>query len=783
MAGPWEKYGSAPTADDGPWAKYEGEAAPATKAPTQPAAQQKGTGSAIMDGINAVTTGINRGVVRLAGLPADTVANVVDLLKIAPGMAYTEITGKAAPDFLQPMNRENVGLTGDWLLKQARKTSPGRAVVDPVNPDYEGGYLQAAGGGATAAINPQTRAQLVNQLALGVGGSLASKATYDATGSNAAAITAGMLPLAGQYAAVGLGKRLVRGGEQGRQDMAQRVQDLQNAGVERPTLGLASGNQLIGGLENILQSTPGAVGVMRRSRDAAVNGLENKAASAAAAASDRRGALEAGRDIQSGIGVFRDLFKLNQNRLYGALDSYIPASTPMNVLNTEGALNRLTTTIPGAESTSQRFINGRIRDIKQGFDIDTGLVPRTGPVTVQTPAVMLSAEGNPFSGVGVPNQPYLPPRLASGPQTIQIPGAVLPSARNPFAGAAGLPQRADIELPSRTVQSPARYNGGTSTFSGVGAPVTPSREPVVIPASTATLAQRAGRKSPLDVGGGNQSPMDPELPYDAVKRLRTEVGNELANASLVPDVPTAQWKQLYAGLSNDLKSAAAASGPGGEAAWSRANRFTSAGMGRLDRLKPFAEKDAPEQAFTSLERTLGENVSTLQAVKKSLPEGARGTVAGTVIERLGKARAGAQNESGSAWSPETFLTNWNKMTTSARKELFSGFKNADQVAADVNSVAKAASMMRENSKMWANPSGTGANMAARGTLGLIGGGLFLNPAIAATAAGGVLSSNALARGLTSKWAVDAAMRRNKLSPQLQGAAFAPILSSDLKDEQ
>ena len=137
MAGPWEKYGSASAADDGPWAKYGGDPV-AAQEPAKPVAQQRGTGSAIMDGINAVTTGLNRGVVRLAGLPADTVANVVDLLKIAPGVAYTEITGKAAPDFLQPMNRENVGLTGDWLLKQARKTSPGRAIMDLVNPDYEG---------------------------------------------------------------------------------------------------------------------------------------------------------------------------------------------------------------------------------------------------------------------------------------------------------------------------------------------------------------------------------------------------------------------------------------------------------------------------------------------------------------------------------------------------------------------------------------------------------------------------------------------------------------------
>ena len=685
MAGPWEKYGSAPAADDGPWSKYGGDPV-ATQAPAKPAAQPKGTGSAIMDGINAVTTGINRGVVRLAGLPVDTAANVVDLLKIAPGVAYTEITGKAAPDFLQPMNRENVGFTGDWLLKQARKTSPGRAIVDPVNPDYEGGYLQAAGGGATAAVNPQTRAQLVNQLALGVSGSLASKAAYDATGSNAAAIIAGMLPLAGQYSAVGAGNRMIRGNEQGRQNMAQRVQDLQNAGVERPTLGLASGNQLIGGLENILQSTPGAVGVMRRSRDAAVNGLENKAASAAAAAADRRGALEAGRDIQSGIQGFRDSFKTNQRGLYDRLDQYIDPLAKVDVSNTKRVLSTLNEDIPGAPELSKQFKNSRIQSIESAIASDTAGAP---------PSVMVYAQP-PVGGGGLMNPP-----VARPPILVNVP----------------------------------------------------------------------------------QSPPTNQLPFQAVKKTRTLVGDEIADTNLLSSVPRSKWNPLYGALSNDMQAAAVNAGPQAEGALSRANAYTRAGLGRIDRLQPFADKAAPEQAFTALERTLGENVSTLQAVKKSLPEGARGTVAGTVIERLGKARASAQNEAGDAWSPETFLTSWNKMTPAARKELFSGFKNADQVAADVNSVAKAASMMRENSKMWANPSGTGANMAARGTLGLIGGGLLLNPAIAATAGGGVLSSNLLARGLTSKWAIDAAMRRNKLSPQLQGAALAPILSSDSKDQQ
>ena len=220
----------------------------------------------IVGGGNAVGTGYFRGLGRLGGLPVDTVMNVVDLAKAGVGAPYQAITGKPAPEWTMPSDRSKILGAGENILGMIRKVPGGSALIDPANPAYEGGYLQAAGGAANGLMRPNTWAQAGNQLALAETGAAAAKAVGDSTGNQALAITAGMLPTAGQLAVTEGTKYAVRGGEKGRREMEQRVADLKAAGVENPTLGLASGNKLIGGVENILQSTPGAVGIMQRNR-------------------------------------------------------------------------------------------------------------------------------------------------------------------------------------------------------------------------------------------------------------------------------------------------------------------------------------------------------------------------------------------------------------------------------------------------------------------------------------------------------------------------------------
>lgn len=466
-------------------------------------------------------------------------------------------------------DRSGVVGSGDWILKQARKTSGGRLMVDPSNPEYEGGYLQGAGSSlAGGVVGPRSLPQLAHQAGLSIASASAGKAVGDLTDNPALAITASLTPAAAQLAATQAVRGAVRGGERGRQQMRQRTQDLKNAGVDNPTLGLATGNQVIGGLENLLQNTPGAVGTMSRSRDAAIQGLRDKTANAAEAASPVRGSLESGQAIQSGIRGFRDTFKAKQGDLYARLDEHIDPMAPVDVTRTRQTLAALNEDIPGAPELSKQFKNGRIQAIEQAMASDTAGSP---------PTVMVYGRP-PVGGGGIMNPP--------------------------------------VNVPPVVVQVPA-------------------------------------------------GPPTNRLPFQAVRKTRTLVGNEIADTNLTSSVPRSKWSPLYGALADDMQAAADAAGPKAAGAYKRANDFTRSGLNRLDRVQPFVSPDAPEQSFQLLRRTLGENASTLQAVKKTLPQGARGTVAGTVIERLGKANPGQQNATGEAWSPETFLTNWNKMDPKA----------------------------------------------------------------------------------------------------------------------
>lgn len=751
-----------------------------------PAVKEQVANNGVADAGNALGTGFWRGAARMVGLPVDTVQNVIDLAKVGAGYAYREVTGRPLPDALVVnSDRSHVVGSGDWLLKKARDNGAA-FMVDPANPEYEGGYIQAAGGALAGGINsPTTPAQLVNQAALSVSSAALGKAAYDMTGDPALAVAASLAPGAAQAGLTDLTKRAIRGGENGRREMEQRVQDLRNAGVSEPTLGLASGSRMIGGLENLAQNTPGAVSTMQAARDKVIADLRSAATSAADRASPVRGADVAGAAIKRDLsGPFIDRFKSNQGRAYSKVDQLIGGQTPVNVSNTEGALSRLTDTIPGAESTSQGFINARIRQIKHGFDVDTGTIPATPDAVHTVPGWTAYTGGSPYAGVGG-GAAAVPKWVTIPGHSVQVPSQRIGGGPAPFSGVGGrspdperYTQAVTVRVPSRTVQL------GGSPFAGLGVPGPEVARPVEIPTRTMVFAAPRRRVSHFSGAAGHNFPLaDPELPYEAVRKLRSNVGSELADAGMAPDVPTSQWKQLYAGLSEDMKRAAAQSGNEAEAAWRRANGYTKAGMQRIDRVQPYANAKAPEQAFTMLMNTTRENNSTLQAVKKSVTPETRATVAATVIDRLGRARPSAQNELGDAWSPETFLTNWNTMTPKARQELFSGFKEADQVRAQVESVAKATSMMRDSSKMWANPSGTSASLAARVALGAAPLSVLLDPMAPLYLGGGLLSSRITSGLLTSQDLIKYATKQGVLSNAAQRANAGALLSSGLLSEQ
>lgn len=632
--------------------------------------EKKRPASSLTDALNAIGTGANQGMLRLAGFPVDTVANVLDLGKAALGTPFL-LAGKVPPKALQVGDRADVVGSGENLIRAVPK-----AYVQAQNPDYEGGFIQAAGRGLPGAMNPA-------QAALGVASQVAGKIGGDNYGTEGAVI-GGMLPTGAVLAAPRVAKYAIRGNEQGRKNMAQRIQDLREAGVTNPTLGLASGNNLLGGIETILQSIPGSMGIFARARDTAIEGLQNTTRRAAETASQNRGTRASGQAIQDDLANFyENTVRPGYTRLNDRAEGVIGTNTPVQVANAVGTSARLSTPNPGAPATSASMVQPRMTEWNRTLRADQG----------GSPAYMDAA--------------------------------------------------------------------------GMYHPATPPTG----------------------------------IPYGVVKGLRTSIGEEARSADVAGTPAQAQIRSMYGALSDDMRAAVVQSDlnngrilqirtpSSATGSLARANDFYSAGMDRIKRTEPFANKVAPEDTMTTLANTAKENVSTLQAVKKSVTPETRGSIAGTIIDRLGRATAGNQTDAGDAFSPQTFLTNWNKMTPKAREELFSGFPNSAAVMAEVEAVARATSMMRDNSRHWANPSGTAGNARAAELLRATVVGVpaaaagLISPAVPVLALGTIGAARGASRLMTSPRVVNWAAERTAAPSAGDLGALTRYLTTEIHPDQ
>lgn len=241
---------------------------------------------------------------------------------------------------------------------------------------------------------------------------------------------------------------------------------------------------------------------------------------------------------------------------------------------------------------------------------------------------------------------------------------------------------------------------------------------------------------------------DGRLPYAAVKKLRTLVGDELANPSLASDVKSSAWDKLYQGLTADLQGAAKQAGPEAEQAWSRANNYYRAGQKRIEALDRVVDKaGGPEAVYNAATSGTRDGAFQVGQVMKSLQPDQQKVLSATVLRRLGQATAGQAEEQGD-FSLSTFLTNWNKLSPQARSVMFDRY--GPDFRSDLDSIAKVAGSFRAAQKVGANPSGSGAALAQQGALGtFIGSALLGNYTLAGGTAATVVGSNLLARSMTS----------------------------------
>ena len=270
----------------------------------------------------------------------------------------------------------------------------------------------------------------------------------------------------------------------------------------------------------------------------------------------------------------------------------------------------------------------------------------------------------------------------------------------------------------------------------------------------------------IAAGGG-------QISYEAMKRIRSDIGEAITDFSLSPDTPTRELKRLYGALSRDMEAAAQARGPAAAAAAKRANNYTRAAADRLETVQRVIDKNGgPEKVFEAAMSGTRDGGTTLRAVMQSLPQDGQKAVTAAVIKRMGLATPGAQDAAGDVFSAQTFLTNWNRVSPEAKRALFD--RHGPQFSKDMDRIARVAQNIRDGSKVFANPSGT-ANRAAAYTYG---GSLvvsLLDPSLSST--GSLLLSGALANR-TAAWLTrpDIVKRLAAITPLPKGSIPGAIQS-------
>lgn len=235
-----------------------------------------------------------------------------------------------------------------------------------------------------------------------------------------------------------------------------------------------------------------------------------------------------------------------------------------------------------------------------------------------------------------------------------------------------------------------------------------------------------------------------------MKRLRTQVGELVDDSVLSPDTSTRQLRALYAAMSDDLTAAVKATGDAKAAqAVTRANNYYRAGMQRVEALERVIDRSGgPEAVYRAMFTNSREGGTTLRRVMQSLDGAQQKDLAAATLRRLGRANPSAQDELGEVFSPETFLTNWNKMAPEAKNALFDRFGSTYR--SDLDRLAAATSRAREAAQVLANPSGTAPLGAQVTAYSALGGLLFTGNVAGAAGVGGTMAlSNIFARAFTS----------------------------------
>jgi hypothetical protein len=257
-------------------------------------------------------------------------------------------------------------------------------------------------------------------------------------------------------------------------------------------------------------------------------------------------------------------------------------------------------------------------------------------------------------------------------------------------------------------------------------------------------------------------PGDGQLPYDAVKQLRSAVGANIDHSFAPADPATnGAFKQVYAALSNDMEAGASAVSPEARQAAADASSLYKANSARREFLDTVVDKaGGPEAVYQAATNGTKQGATKIGGVISALDPGQQNLVRATVLDRLGRALPGQQNAAGNAFNSSTFLSNWSKLDPAAKDALFGASGAPKTLRASLDSLAETMSNIRSGTKLQ-NFSGTAEAAGHAGGLIAAFEGVkhIMNSPhpikVGAAVAAGLVANNLLARALvnprTAQW--------------------------------
>lgn len=221
---------------------------------------------------------------------------------------------------------------------------------------------------------------------------------------------------------------------------------------------------------------------------------------------------------------------------------------------------------------------------------------------------------------------------------------------------------------------------------------------------------------------------DSKMTYQSLRYLRSRVGKALSDPMAYPDMDRGELKAMYGAVTTDMERVAKLAGPDAIKAHNRANRWYRLKMDKdIDLVSEMVEKRWDTQAYDLAFSGAKDSGQKLRTLRRNVifkePNGtvnkkAWDTIAASTLNRMGQAKPGAQGVAGNAFSPATFLTNYNSMSTGAKEALFGGSQYA-HIAPQLDRLTRMSAAFKDLDKT-RNFSNTARALGVMGLFGAAG---------------------------------------------------------------